>query len=54
MELKRLRDFIELEKGSVDLNAQTLVQRAREHLAAAARPEAEYSSMVRDFLDSNE
>jgi len=52
-ELKRLRDIIELEKGSANPNAQTLLQQVREYLATAVLPEAEYSSMARDFLDSN-
>jgi hypothetical protein len=52
-ELSRLRDFIDLAKDLADPNAQTLVQQAQAHLAAAVLPEAEYSAMARDFLDSN-
>jgi hypothetical protein len=51
-ELSRLRDFIDLAKDLADPNAQTLVKQAQTHLAAI-RPEAEYSAMARDFLDSN-
>ena len=52
-ELSRLRDFIDWAKDLADPNAQTLVKQAQAHLAAAIRPEAEYSAMARDFLDSN-
>lgn len=50
--LRLLRDFIELEKVSANPDAQTLVQQARELLAAASCPEAEYSSMALDLLES--
>ena len=53
MELKRLREVIELGVDSADPNMRTLARQAREHLAAAVCPETEYSSMAWDFLNSN-
>jgi uncharacterized protein (TIGR02646 family) len=49
-ELRILHNGIERLKDSPDLDAQGWVREAREHLAAAMRPEAEYSSMAQDFL----
>ena len=52
-ELQRLRKAIEQLRNSPDPQAQILVQEMREHLAAAVRPEAEYSAMAQDFLADN-
>jgi len=49
-ELRILRDGLEQFKDFHDLNAQEWIRKAREHLATAVRPEAEYSSMAQDFL----
>ncbi len=51
--LKSWRDSIELLQDSPDPQAQVLVQEMREHLAAAVRPDAEYSAMAQDFLADN-
>ena len=52
-ELKLLRKAIERWRNSPDPQEQILVQEMREHLAAAVRPEAEYSAMAQDFLADN-
>ncbi len=50
--LRTLQDFIELGKDSTDSEVREKVQEARERLAASVCPNAEYSSMAQDFLDT--
>jgi uncharacterized protein (TIGR02646 family) len=52
-ELMVLRDVVELQQNSTDPNIQDLVQQAQDFLASAILPQAEYSSMAQDFLESN-
>ena len=49
--VKRLHDILRLE-GRVEGIEEELAN-AREHLRDAVRPQAEYSAMVRDFLESD-
>ena len=48
--LRRLHSLVELSKNSDDQND---IEKARKLLADACLPEAEYSAMARDFLDSD-
>ena len=48
--LRALQDIIEIGKDSTDSKVKEKVREAQEHLAASIRPNAEYSSMVQDFL----
>lgn len=50
--LRTLQDFIEIGKDSTDSEVREKVQEARERLAASVCPNAEYSSMAQDFLDT--
>jgi len=52
-ELKRLRDFVALLKDSTDLKIQNQVKQTQDFLASAILPQAKYSSMAQDFLQSN-
>jgi hypothetical protein len=47
------RKLVEEQKDSTDPRMQALVRETREKLDAAIHPEAEYSAMALDFLDSN-
>lgn len=51
-ELRRLREGIECMKDRPDSDAQAWVRQAGAHLATAIRPEAKYSSMALDFLNT--
>jgi uncharacterized protein (TIGR02646 family) len=48
--LKTFRALVAYGHNSSDPSMQDLVRQAQERLAAATRPEAEYSSMAQDFL----
>ena len=51
--LKALHSLVELRKDSAELEDQNVVEKACKLLADACLPEAEYSAMARDFLDSD-
>lgn len=51
--LKRLRNLAELGNSLADQKMRALAVEAQQFLKSAARPEAEYSAMARDFLDSD-
>ena len=51
--LRVLRFIVESGKGSTDPKEQDDVEDARKRLAAAVLPEAEYSAMAQDFLNSD-
>ena len=51
--LKVFRDLVELGNSATDQKMRALVEQAEQHVKYAVRPEAEYSAMAQDFLNSD-
>ena len=51
--LKVFRDLVELGNSATDQKMQALAEQAGQHVKYAVRPEAEYSAMAQDFLNSD-
>lgn len=51
--LRSLGDIVELGNSSIDQKMRALAVETQEFLKSVVRPEAEYSAMAQDFLDSD-